>query len=193
MNDQVEDQKVISTEAQQRSKHHKSNATDNPTRNQHRSSRLVERQSEPIKQSDQDINMFISFDATYDIGQGTNDKSTYQDDQDTDTYTNVDAEYTSEQSTADRRDRQLQGHSTQGNEGVTFHTDEDQKHAMEEDHDQDQGEDHCTSMVYSNGQSTNTLNRKQRKNLRKKIKNRTKQKENKFYKKLEERKMFSDS
>jgi hypothetical protein len=36
---------------------------------------------------------------------------------------------------------------------------------MEEHHDQDQGEDHCTSMVYSNGQSTNTLNRKQRKNI----------------------------
>ena len=59
--------------------------------------------------------------------------------------------------------------------------------------DQDQGEDHCTSMVYSNGQSTNTLSRKQRKNLRNKIKQNIKKKENKFNKKLEERKMPSDS
>ena len=68
-----------------------------------------------------------------------------------------------------RRNRQLEVHGTQGNEGVAYDTDDDQMHAMEEDHDQDQGEDHCTSMIYSNGQSTNTLNRKQRKILENKI------------------------
>ena len=64
---------------------------------------------------------------------------------------------------------------------------------MEVDHDQDQGEDHCSPIVYSNGQNTNTYNNKQRKHLRNKIKQRIKKKENKFYKKLEERKMLSDS
>ena len=79
---------------------------------------------------------------------------------------NAASEYASEHSTADRRSKQLEVHSTQGNEGVAYHMDEDQMHAMEEAHDQDQGEDHCISMVYSNGQSTNTLSRKQRRNIR---------------------------
>ena len=128
-----------------------------------------------------------SMDATYDYGQGTNDKSIDLYDQDTDTYTNVlDSEYANEQSMADRRNRQLQVHSIQGNEGVAYDTDEDQINVMEEDHDRDQGEDHCTSMVYSNGQSTNTYSRKQRKNLRKKTKRFIKKKENKLYKNLEE-------
>jgi hypothetical protein len=175
MNDPAEDQKVPSTEAQQRSKRHKSNATDNPTRNQHRSGRLVEGQSELINQCDQDINVLSQYD------------------QDADTNINAASEYAEEQRTADRRSRYLQVHGTQGDAGAAYHTDEDQTHAMEVDHDQDQGEDQCISMVYSNGQNTNTYNNKQRKHLRNKIKQRIKKKENKFYKKLEERKMLSDS
>jgi hypothetical protein len=52
--------------------------------------------------------MFTTIDATYDIGQGPNDKSIDQYDQDTDTYTNAASEYANEQSTADRRNRQLE-------------------------------------------------------------------------------------
>ena len=91
------------------------------------------------------------------------------------------------QSTADRRNRQPEVHSTQGNEGVAYHTDEDQTLAMEEDYDQDQREDHCSSMVYSNGQTTNTLNWKQRKNIKNHNKSVTKAK-NKKIKKKEKRK-----
>jgi hypothetical protein len=58
---------------------------------------------------------------------------------------------------------------------------------MEEDYDQDQREDHCSSMVYSNGQTTNTLNWKQRKNIKNHNKSVTKAK-NKKIKKKEKRK-----
>jgi hypothetical protein len=125
--------------------------------------------------------------ATYDNGQGTTDKSIDQYDHDADIYMNAAIDYENEQSTADRRNRQLQVHSTQGNEGVAYPADEDQRHAMEEDNDQDQGEDHCTSMVYSNGQTTNTLNWKQRKNIKNHNKSVTKAK-NKKIKKKEKRK-----
>ena len=87
-------------------------------------------------------------------------------DQDADTNMNAASEYAEEQRTADRRSRYLQVHGTQGDAGAAYHTDEDQTHAMEVDHDQDQGEDQCISMVYSNGQSTNTLSRKQCRNIR---------------------------
>ena len=114
-------------------------------------------------------------------------------DQYADTNIKAASEYAEEQRTADRRSRYLQVHGTQGDAGAAYHTDEDQTRAMEIDQDQDQGEDQCISIVYSNGQNTNTYNNKQRKHLRNKIKTQTKKKENKFYKKLEERKMFSDS
>ena len=165
MNDPAEDQNVINTKAQQGCKRLKSNIKDKSTRNQHRTNSFVERQSVPINQSDQDMNVFTTIDVTYDNGQGTNDKSIDQYDQDIDTYTTAASEYANVQNTTDRRNRQLEVHSTQGNEDVAYDTDEDQTHAMEEDRDQDQGEDHCTSMVYSNGQSTNTLNKRQRKNI----------------------------
>ena len=165
MNDPAENQNVINTETQQGSKRQRSNIKDNSTRNQHRRNSFVERQSESIHRSDQDMNVFTTIDVTYDNGQGTNDKSIDQYDQDIDTNTTAASEYANVQSIADRRSRQLQIDSTQGNEDVAYDTDEDQTHAMEEDLDQDQGDDHCTSMVYSNGQSTNTLSRKQRRNI----------------------------
>ena len=80
-------------------------------------------------------------------------------DQDADTNINAASEYAEEQRTADRRSRYLQVHGTQGDAGAAYHTDEDQTHAMEVDHDQDQGEDQCISMVYSNGQNTNTYSK----------------------------------
>ena len=86
-----------------------------------------------------------------------------------------------------------QGHQTTFNDSAAAPHNEDQTHAMEEDLDQNQGKDHCTSMVYSSGQSIYTYSKKQRKNLRNKIKKNIKKKENKFKKKLEERKMPSDS
>ena len=188
MNDPAENQNVINTETQQGSKRQRSNIKDNSTRNS-----FVERQSESIHRSDQDMNVFTTIDVTYDNGQGTNDKSIDQYDQDIDTNTTAASEYANVQSIADRRSRQLQIDSTQGNEDVAYDTDEDQTHAMEEDLDQDQGDDHCTSMVYNNGQSIHTYSKKQRKHLRRKIKQNIKKKENKFNKKLEERKMPSDS
>ena len=126
-------------------------------------------------QCDQDINVLSQYD------------------QDADTNINAASEYAEEQRTADMQSRYLQVHGTQGDAGAAYHTDENQTHAMEVDHDQDQGEDHCSPIVYINGQNTNTNNSKQHKHLRNKIKQRMKQKENKLYKNLEEQKMCSDS
>ena len=130
--------------------------------------------------------MFTTIDATYDNGQGTTDKSIDQYDQDTDIYMNAASEYASEHSTADRRSKQLEVHSTQGNGDVTYDTVKDQTHAMEEDQDQDQGEDHCSSMVYHEGYSTNTYTWKQRRQFRNKQKSRAKKKANKVYKEKQE-------
>jgi hypothetical protein len=186
MNDPAENQNVINTETQQGSKRQRSNIKDNSTRNQHRRNSFVERQSESIHRSDQDMNVFTTIDVTYDNGQGTNDKSIDQYDQDIDTNTTAASEYANVQSIADRRSRQLQIDSTQGNEDVAYDTDEDQTHAMEEDLDQDQGDDHCTSMVYSNGQITNIFSRNQCRNRIKKIKRLARMKKNKAHKKKEE-------
>ena len=151
MNDPPEDQNVIITEAQQGNKRQKSNMKDNSTRNQHRTNSFVQRQSEPINQSDQDMNVFTTIDVTHDNGQSTNDKSTHQHEQDTDTYTTTAREY--------------------ANEGIAYDTDDDNTQAMEEGHYQDQGaEDQYSSRVYSNGENANKHSRKQRDNLRRKTK-----------------------